>query len=265
MAIDRSKWDAQFGNGAKDPYDFTILMASFTYDARIGNGEQMVCLLSGVDEYDEPQEEMLTVGAGWESTDGGITIHNERKSATVNRSTNYGKWCSFAAEACEAVQAQWIFDADAKDARIWVGQKFSLTEKLTGEQFTNKQGEVVQARYRLMPDSYLGLDGAAVASVPAASAPSAPSPSAAVSASPAPSQAVPAGDAIPATAPVASPAPTTPGASRSIASQLAKQHDNYQSFINAALAMDAIATDDVLVTELLDGGDTGFYTLNHSN
>lgn len=260
MAIDRSQWDAQFGSGTRGPYDLTILMASFTTDARIQDGQQYVLLISGVDENDEPVEEMLSVGANWESFDGGVTITNPSKSATVNKSTNYGQWCQYAAAACEAAGAEWIFSANAHDARIWVGQKFHMEEKQTGEAFFNrKTNEQVAARFRLMPDTYLGVDGSATPPTPPPTAPAEPSPAP----TPAPAPSEPAQPATAASPPVAAP-PVATGTSQVIASQLAQTSPDYQTFINAALAVDTIATDDVLVPQLLDTSDTGFYATHHT-
>lgn len=260
MTIDRTAWDAQFGSGIRGEYDFTILMAQFTTDARIQDGQQYVLLLSGVDENEEPVEELLTCGANWESLDGGITITNPAKSASINRNTNYGKFCAFAADACIKANADWIFTADAKDARIWVGTKWKMTEKQTGEAFINRQTkEEVAARFRLMPDEYLGRDETATsATVPTAAPAPAPAPSPAIAA--ASPVAVPAEPSPPTSAPPA----TTPGAALSIATQLAATSTDYATFINAALAVDAIATDDVLVPQLLDSGPTGFYAVNHT-
>lgn len=258
MPVDRSAWDAQFGSGLRSEYDFTILMATFTTDARVADGTTLLMLLSGVDENDEPSEEMLSMGADWETIDGGITARHPRGSATVNRSTNYGQFCAFAADACIKAGdvGDWIFSADAKDARIWVGTKWRMKEKKVGEPFFNRRTNTqVEARYRLMPDEYLGRDETAAPIVPPVSPPVAVSPPLPP---PTPTAAVPTPEI--ATEP---PLVSSNGAdSRSIASALAKTHLSYREFLSAALNNPTISVDDGLVPQLLDQSEEGFYAKN---
>ena len=253
---DRSQWDSHFGSGLKEEYDFTIYTASFTTDLRYNNGNSYVLLLVGVDEEGEPTEEMLSVGADWESIDGGRTLTHPRKAGSINRNSAYGKWCAFAAEACEKSNSDFIFDKDPKDAFIWVNTKWRLKEKKVGEEFTNKQtNEKVAARFRLVPDEFLGVE-ADDAPVSASQSPS-PAP---VASSPAPKTDPAAVVAASRLRAAQAATATSPVRDRLLA--MVASSPDFDTFLAAATADDEVLADDVLVESLVDSGPSGFYAQN---
>jgi len=267
---DRSAWDAHFGSGLKGPYDFTIYMAQFTTDLRYNNGNSYVLLLTGVDEDGEDAEEMLAVGADWESLDGGITLSHPKNLKIINQSSTYAKWCNNAGAACG--DNPFLDDKDPLDSRIWVNTKWHLEEKQVNPGWFNKQtNEQVQPRSRLVPVEFLGVvedDGsvAAVASPPVqrevpsvAQEPSKPSAADLIAAARA--QAAQANSAPDLTAP----APTPNGDSPlvTVLTNIANTND-YETFIGLALANDEVLADDVLVESLVDSGPNGFYATHRS-
>jgi len=56
----RAIFDAQFGSGLREEYDFNILKASFGYDLGYQNGQQLLLILEGFDEEEEEAREILS-------------------------------------------------------------------------------------------------------------------------------------------------------------------------------------------------------------
>lgn len=256
---DLSNWNSYFGSGLKSEGEFTIYSAIFTTDASYMNGEQYVLLLVGMDEDGADSQEMLSVGADWESLDGGATLSHPRKSGTINRNSTYGKWCAYAAEACEKSGTNYIMDKNPLNASTWINTKWALKEKLANNAFKTRSGEEVAARYRLFPDEFLGLDAddgsvgqpgvvsppPVVAQVPS-KPPSAPSARTRLAAAASAPQAASANGATP--------------ASSTDQLQVMAQTMEYSEFINAVMAMDDVVADDDLVEQLLDQSPSGFYS-----
>lgn len=240
---DRSTWDAQFGTGLRSQYDFTIHVATFGTDAAYNNGETYLLILTGEDEDGEVTTEQLSLGEGWETFDGGFTVKHEKK-AIVNKNSVYGKWCAFAADAITAAKSDFLFDKNPLEAAIWAGTKWHLEERVVGEAFTGRDGTPVPERKRLMPVSFLGMDTDPVISPVAASEPSKR-------------------DELLARANAAAPAPSNGLSPAETLKVIAQESSDFSTFVNAALALDSVTTDETLAELVIDSGPNGFYTLNH--
>lgn len=234
----RADWDAQFGSGLRTEYDFTIYAATFGTDLAYNNGETYLLILTGVDEDNAESTEMLSLGDGWESKDGGFTVAHEKK-AIVNKQSAYGKWCAFAAD-CKG--AEFLFDKSPTEAAIWANTKWHLEERVTSEAWTNKAGETVPARSRLVPVAFLGFDGEA-ATVPSPAVK--PDKKAQLLAKAA------------ANATAASNGSNGSGLESQLI-DLAKSND-FNGFMNAALSIPDVLSDDKLAESIIDSGESGFY------
>lgn len=240
---DRSQWDAQFGTGLRSQYDFTIHVATFGTDAAYNNGETYLLILTGEDEDGEVSTEQLSLGEGWESLDGGFTVKHEKK-AVVNKNSVYGKWCAFAADAITQAGSDFLFDKNPLEAAIWAGTKWHLEERVVGEAFTGRDGTAVPERKRLMPVSFLGMDGEAPNSPPTPSVSSKR-------------------DELLAKAQATAPAPTGGLSPNETLVNIAKESSDFSTFVNSALALDSVISDEALSTSVIDSGPNGFYALNH--
>lgn len=237
----RADWDAKFGSGLRTEYDFTIYAATFGTDLAYNNGETYLLILTGVDEDGGESTEMLSLGDGWESKDGGFTVVHEKK-AIVNKQSAYGKWCAYAAD-CPG--AEFLYDKNPDEAAIWANTKWHLEERETSAAWTNKAGDTVPARSRLVPVTFLGFDGEAAQSPSPAAKPDRKAELLAKAA---------------ANVTAASNGSVPSHVAKAIA--LVKEHDNYGDFVNAALGDPDILADDKLAESIIDSGASGFYATN---
>lgn len=229
---------ANLGTGLRTEYDFTIHMATFGTDMSYNNGQSYLLILSGLDEDNTESQEMLSIGEGWESKDGGFTATHEKK-ALFNRNSVYGVWLGYAAEAVEAAGQDWIFNKDPRDASMWNGTRWHMEEKVIAEASTWRDGTEHPARTRLVPVAFLGFEGDAPASTL----------SGVVSEAPVPTQ-----------------APASNGAvvdGSPILLALAKASPDYQSFVNAAMTNPDVANDEALLQLVIDGSPNGYYSTHH--
>jgi len=243
------QWESFFGSGLRTDYDLTIDVASFGTDASYNNGQTWLLLLTGHDENDDVVSEMFSVGDKWESLDGGFTLSRPDGKGTINRNSNYGKFCQYAAEAIQKAGESWIFTANPFDSRIWLNTHWHFTEKVAMAAWHNRAtNEDIPERKRAFPDTYLGR----VADVPPST------PLIGLGSPPAPSNGL-AGPIPPAAAPAA------PQVSNSFdaLSTLARSSATQSAFAAAAVQIESVAADDTLLRDVLDVTDQGFYARNH--
>lgn len=259
---DRSTWDAQFGTGLRSEYDFTIYSATFGTDLSYMNGQTFLLILSGVDEDGTESTEMLSLGEGWESRDGGFTVVHERK-AIINKQSVYGKWCAFAADAMDNVGNKYLYDKSPTEAAIWNDTIWHMEEREVGEAFTDrKTGKEVAARTRLMPVAFLGFAKDAKDS-PVAGSQAAPPASVADRRAELAARAS-AASQVAAAPPTNGTSPSSPSADPTIDQLAALARDNdLQTFLSLALAMDQVVTDERLAEQVIDSGPSGFYATHH--
>lgn len=236
-----SNWE--FGTGLREEYDFTIYMAYFGTDAAYGNGELTLLILQGVDENDEEARELFSVGKSWETLDGGKTIaFPEKPDKKINQNSMYAKFCQSALEACEKAKSTYLIDeGDPKIAQTWINTKWHMTQKEATRGFTNPSGEKVEARVRLLPETFLGRvtdDGEKVEAKPK-------------------TQTVAERRAV-----LAAKAKTKASGTPEL-TKLAKGAATFDDFVAEALALDEVVTDEVLGASVIDDSPEGYYATHH--
>jgi hypothetical protein len=142
----------KLSSGLRDDMVLQIFSAYFAPDADYQGGRQLLLHLIGVDELEEPQTLKLSIGADWESADGGTTVtHPTKKQQRINASTIYGHWISSAQEIPELVAELQRRPGGPTNAKVWEGLILHLLEK----EITF--GRNIDPQKRLMPAEYFGL------------------------------------------------------------------------------------------------------------
>lgn len=262
----------KLSSGLRDDMVLQVFDAYFAPDADYQGGRQLLLHLIGVDELAEPQTLKLSIGADWETADGGTTVtHPTKKQQRINASTIYGHWISSAQEIPELVAELQRRPGGPTNAKVWEGLILHLLEK----EITF--GRNIDPQKRLMPAEYFGLisdSPAANGQVPAPPASVPPVPPAPVATAPAPA---PTG--IPPVPAPAAPAPAMDPATAALLAQaranaaaLAPQtapaptgnplHDKYvtlalstdwSTFLATALADTEVLADDEFAGQVISG------------
>lgn len=226
-------WETE--TGLLDSYDGTIQRAWFATDARYNDGNSIMLHWEIATNDPDVTEtvEKFPVGGGWDSPDGGATVVNEKGKQKFNKASIYGK-------IVERVQAPdgSLHDAfpvvksrgRAQQASVWEG----LTFHFEREEFD--YGGEIGKRSRTMPVAFLGENAQASLST------SAP--------------------ATTATAVAAAPEAATADVDPVVAAKLrnaAKESDSHTAFLDAAMAIDGVTTNDALLAQVVDDSPSGFY------
>lgn len=231
VTLDES-WETE--TGLLDDYVGTITRSWFATDARYQDGN--VILLHweiATTDPDHPEvTEKFPVGSGWDSADGGATVAHEKGRQKFNVQSIYGKIVDRVTKADGVLHD--VFPVMKQrgrptQANIWEG----LTFRFKREEF-NYGGEI-GTRSRVMPVAFQG-EGAQ-APIPGATAAAAPA------AAPAPAAAAVEVD------------PVAEARLRAAA----KEAGSHQAFLDAALEIDGVATNDALMASLVDDTSAGFY------
>jgi hypothetical protein len=153
----------KLSSGLRDDMVISIHAAYFAPDAEYQGGRQLLLNLIGLDETQEQVTLKMSVGADWETSDGGTTItHPTKKQQYINGSTIYGHWISSAMEIPELVNVIRGRELGPLNANTWVGLIIHCQEKEI------KFGKNIDPQQRLMPTEYFGLvEDAAAAPVAA--------------------------------------------------------------------------------------------------
>lgn len=229
-------WETE--SGLLDDYTGTIQRAWFATDARYNDGNTIMLHLEIATTDPETPEvtEKYPVGGGWDSPDGGASVVHEKGKQKFNKNSALGKIVDRVTDS-DGV----LHDAAAvlrgrgrpTTAAIWEG----LTFQFKREEFD--YGGDIGKRARVMPVKFLGENAQpALALVDAPAATTAPA------------------------APVAE--TTSPDVDPVVAAKLraaAKSADSHQAFLDAALEIDGVLTNESLMASLVDDSDSGFYAL----
>lgn len=129
-----------------------IHAAYFATDADYQGGRQFLIHLIGTDENNEEATLKMSVGADWDSADGGVTItHPTKKQQRINQSTIYGHFISHAQEIPDLVAELQNRPGGPTNAKVWEGLILHLQEREI------KFGRNIEPQQRLMPTEYFGL------------------------------------------------------------------------------------------------------------
>jgi hypothetical protein len=254
----------ELDSGLRDDMVLSIHAAYFAPHADYQEGKQLMLFLIGVDENDEPQELRMSIGADWQTPDGGNTInHPTKRKQHINKSSIFGYWIAYCFEIPELAQAL-ISRGGPTDARIWIDLILHLQAK------TLSWGPNIPDQERLMPTEFFGLTSQlAPATVPITAAAPAPPVQAPTPAPAAPPVATAPVDQVfdPAAALAAAKAAAAPQQNGSPlfqrAVQLATAAADFPTFVGAALADTNILADDELALRCADDGPGGIWQIAH--
>lgn len=251
----------ELDSGLRDDMVLQVHAAYFAPHADYQEGKQLMLFLIGVDENEEPQELRMSIGADWQTPDGGFTItHPTKRKQHINKSSIYGFWIAYCFEIPELAQTL-ISRGGPTDARIWIDLVLHLQAK------SLSWGPNIPDQERLMPTEFFGLTSQlAPATVP----PAAPAPPVATT----PPAQAPAAPPVQPTAPVDQvfdPAAALAAAKAAAAPQqngsplfqkavsYAQSAPDFPTFVGMALADVDILADDDLNIRCADDGPGGIW------
>lgn len=222
-------------SGLLDEFDGEVQRAWFATDARYNDGKSIMLHLEiKTTDPDVPEvTEKFPVGTGWDSTDGGATIVHEKGKTQFNSSSIYGKILDLVKKdggILHDVLPVLKSRGPSTNAAIWVGLTFHF--KKTEFNY----GAEIGAKSRVIPVKFLGEGAQPSLPTTAATAPAATE--------------------------VAAPAASAVEADPVVLAKLrsaAKDSPTHQAFLDAAIAVDGVLTNDALMAALVDETATGFY------
>lgn len=240
---DTPGWGSDLETGLRDDFDAAIVNSYFGTDARYNNGETMLLKweITGLDNEGIAFEDtlLITVGKGWESTDGGQTIRHESGNPKkfFNANSHYG---AILDRTIKGLQIGNVLEGRGTpfQASVWTGLNFHF--KRESKDYTI-DGEA-KVSNKVMPTAFNG-EGAVPAAAPAAAAAPATAPT------PAPAAATPAA------------APTAPAADpsevgvRALLKAAAITSATHAEFVDKALAIDGVVTNEGLMSEIVNEAD----------
>lgn len=256
----------ELDSGLRDNMTFTVHGAYFMPHAEYQEGKQLMLWLQGTDETNEPYELRMSIGADWQSPDGGTTIvHPTKRAQHINKSSIYGFWIQNALEVPELRKELLSRPNGPTDSRIWVGLILQLNLKTI-----SWGGGNIPDQERLMPTALVGLTdaqgNATISPMAAQAAPVATAP-APVAAPPAPVDQVFDPQAALKAARAAASAPQTAANASPLfqkAVQLAAGAADFPNFLALAFADPEILADDELAEQCANEGAGGVWQVAHS-
>jgi hypothetical protein len=230
VTLDES-WETE--TGLLDNYDGTIQRAWFATDARYNDGNSIMLHWEIATNDPEVPEtvEKFPIGGGWDSPDGGASVTHEKGKQKFNENSIYGKIVKRTTQPDGALHDAFpALKAKGRPtvAAVWEG----LTFHFEREEFD--YGSEIGKRSRTMPVKFLGENAQAALATETVTT---------------------------AAAPAAAPASSN-GVDPVVAAKLrnaAKESDTHTAFLDAAMAIDGVTTDDTLLAQVVDDSDAGFY------
>lgn len=208
-------------SGLPDDFDFTVNRAYFGKDSRYMNGEILLLIWEGVADDPEIGEQRIIwpCGTGWDTPDNGKTAVHERGRKKFIGSSIYGRLIN----RCRELGALEVLArrGPATQASVWNGTRWHLKRE------TLEFGPGLEPVERLMPVKFLGVVGEAVQAAAQAQA-------------------------------MVQAGAQDPGLREKLA-LLARQSPDYQTFFRAAMALPGVVNDSVLLQEVMDETERGFY------
>jgi hypothetical protein len=233
ITLDES-WETE--TGLLDEYTGTIVRSWFATDARYQDGA--VILLHWEIQTTDPDTpevlEKFPVGGGWDSPDGGTSVVHEKGKQKFNKNSIYGKIVDRVTSSdgvLHDVAAVVRGRGRPTNASIWDG----LTFQFKREEFD--YGGDIGKKSRVMPIKFLGENAQPALALAPSTTTEAPAPAA---------------------------APVTSDVDPVVLAKLtnaAKASDSHQAFLDAAMEIDGVTTNNDLMAQLVDDSATGFYAL----
>lgn len=238
-------------SGIREDAVMTIVAAYFGTTANYMDGNVTLLVLVGYDENGDEMTEKLSVGADWQTSDGGKTIVHPTKTR-VNKNSIYGHWLQSCMEIPELIKTL-INRGDPKEAAIWSDLILHLKAK---EISFGGSKTGVESRSRLMPIEYLGISSDAKPQTMQVKAPAlvqqAPVQQSLTSAI-APATVMSPADVVAQARAVRAAQATTPSNPLVARLQdLARNSASHDDFISAAFGIDEVLADDELAAQCAD-------------
>lgn len=135
-----------------------ITAAEFRFDTEY-SADAVVCAINmqPLEEGVEPQEQLYSVGKGWEPLDGGASVgHGSGKRVKINNQSNYGRWIG------AAVQCEGFLDEarerglEPDSAGLWTDLIFRLTTVEYETRNPSKPNDPPKMRTAVVPGEFLG-------------------------------------------------------------------------------------------------------------
>lgn len=169
----------QLDSGLREDMIITVHSCYFAPHADYMEGKQLMIWLVGTDENEKPVDLRMSVGADWQTADGGVTItHPTKRKQHINKNSIYGHFISYCFAIPELAKTL-VGRGAPTDSRIWI----DLILHVQSKEITF--GKNIDPQERLMPTEFLGLyqeqAPATVAPMAASPAPAAAAPAAPVS------------------------------------------------------------------------------------
>jgi hypothetical protein len=239
----------QLDSGLREDMVITVHSCYFAPHAEYQEGKQLMIWLIGTDENDEPVEVRMSVGADWQSPDGGVTItHPTKRKQHINKNAIYGHWISFCFEIPELAKVL-VGRGAPTDSRIWIDLILHLQARKI------EFGRNIDSQERLMPTEYLGLYQDQTPATVAPMAP-APAPTAVAAPAPPPTEAEQAQlspkELVDRARAQATPAVTNGSPLYMRAVAMAQSAPDYATFVAAAFGDAEILSDDELAEQVAD-------------
>lgn len=231
--------DWELSSGLRESMDLTIDMAYFSTHAEYNNGNGLLLIITGHDEFGEPWEGRLSLGADWLTADGGRSVSHPTKK-NFNKSTNYGHWITASMDIPE-LRTVLLTRGSPTNASVWENLVIHLELK------TITYGRNIDPQEKLLPAGFIGIAGEnsqvsattpLTASTPAVNVPSTgKTPQELLAEARAQSAQVSNGNVSPLHTQMV---------------ELAKSHESHASFMAAAFALPEVLADDELAIQVAD-------------
>lgn len=236
----RDDYSKQESGGGLSGFEFEVTDAYFAADPKYSEkaGTEIIMLhwtgkAPGLDSYPLMTKDGFhpkwTLGADWQTMDGGKTVVHPKGKAKLGRAA--GRMYKIAAEATEDLAGtpeDFLDSHDYRDASTWIGTRWFMDE------VERDFGGQIGKKTELMPVTYLGAD--VIGSAPE----------------------TPAAEATP----TAATAPSQNGLVEQVTA-LAKALGDPASFRDAAMKVPGVTDDTSLLISIANDGPDGFYAKNH--
>lgn len=137
----------------------TITNAEFRFDTSY-SADAVVCAIEFTphEEGHEAQEQLYSVGKGWEPLDRGATVaHGSGKPVKINNQSNYGRFIAAAVECEGFLDYAREVGLQPNSAALWVGTQWHLGTIEISTTNPSKPNDPPKVKSVIIPDEFLGV------------------------------------------------------------------------------------------------------------
>lgn len=141
--------------------DVTITNAEFRFDTAYSADAVVAAIEFTPDEEGvESQEQLYSVGKGWEPLDRGAAVaHGSGKPVKINNQSNYGRFIAAAIECEGFLDYAREAGLQPNSAALWVGTRWHLGSITITVQNPSKPNEPAKEKTVIVPDEFYGVAG----------------------------------------------------------------------------------------------------------